>query len=289
MIRNMDPAFDLPEYLQRIGIDQALRPDVAALRLLHRAHLAAIPFENLDVQMGLAVRMDVESLQRKMVDGRRGGYCFEQNTLFAHALRAVGFECHLCEARIRQNAGGVVRPRTHMVLKVICAGRTWLADVGFGGDGILEPVAIDAGPTPQYGRTFRIENEDRQWVLQVETADGWDDLYAVVPQPVFAVDFEVANWYTSTHPDSPFVRTLTAQLSTLAVRHVLRDLTYTIYTGEGVESRDVAREDLHALLRETFHIDVPATATFRALDEHAPTALPLVGHSHHTLPFRPRQ
>jgi len=284
----MEPAFDLPEYLQRIGIDQEPLPDVPTLRLLHRAHLGAIPFENLDIQMGLAVRMDMESLQRKMVDRRRGGYCFEQNTLFAHALREIGFECHLCEARVRQNAGGVVRPRTHMVLKVICAGRTWLADVGFGGEGILEPVAIDAGPTAQYGRTFRIENEDRQWVLKVETADGWDDLYAVVPQPVFAVDFEVANWYTSTHPDSPFVRTLTAQVSTPAVRHVLRNLTCTTYTGEIVESREIARADLHAVLREIFQIDVPATATFRALDEHAPTPLPAAGQSHHTLPFRPK-
>ena len=284
----MDPAFDLPAYLRRIGMNQELRPDMPTLRLMHRAHLGAVPFENLDIQMGLPIRLDPGSLQRKIVGQRRGGYCFEQNMLFALALQAVGFECHLCEARVRQNAGGVIRPRTHLVLKVICAGRTWLADVGFGGDGILEPVAIDAGANPQYGRSFRIVNEDRQWVLQVEQADGWNDLYAVVPQPVFAVDFEVANWYTSTHPESPFVRTLTAQLTTLAVRYVLRNLTFTAHMGTDVESREISRPELHALLRDTFHIDVPANARFRAIDGDGPALLPETGHSRHQLPFPPK-
>lgn len=287
MIRRMEPAFDLPAYLRRIGVTQELRPDAATLRLLHREHLAVIPFENLDIQMGLPVRLDIESLQRKMVDQRRGGYCFEQNTLFAHALRAIGYECHLCEARVRWNAGGAIRPRTHMVLKVICAGRTWLADVGFGGEGILEPVAIDAGATPQHGRTFRIENEDRQWVLQLARTDGWDDLYAVVPVPVFPVDFEVGNWFTSSHPDSPFVRTLLAQLSTLGARHSLRNLVYTCTTGEDVQRREIARHELHALLRETFNIDIPAHARFRAIDGDGPASVADAGRHAPPLPFRP--
>lgn len=266
----MDEPFDLAAYLGRIGVDANPRPDVPTLGVLHRAHLAAIPFENLDIQMGKAISLDPTVLQEKMVRRRRGGYCFEHNMLFVHALRAIGFECHTCEARVRQNAAGVLRERTHMVLKVVCAGRTWLADVGFGGDGIIGPVAIDGSASEQFGRVYRIINEDRMWVLQVERPGGWDDLYAILPVPVFPVDFVVANWFTSTHPESRFVKTLTAQRSTPEARHVLRNLTYSVHRGDQVESRDIARAELVPLLRDTFLIDVPEDSRFRAVDGSSP-------------------
>jgi len=266
MIRPMDTAFDLPAYLRRIAVETAPQPDVPTLGVLHRAHLAAIPFENLDIQLGRPVRLDAGSLQEKLVRHRRGGYCFEHNTLFAHALRAIGFEVHTCEARVRQNAEGVLRPRTHMVLKIVCAGRTWLADVGFGGSGVIDPVAIDGSTSTQYGSSYRINNIDRQWVLQEEGPAGWNDLYAILPLPVFPVDFEVANWFTSTHPESPFVKTLTAQRVTPDVRYILRNLTLTTFRAGQVETREVPRADLGALLRDVFGIDVPEDARYRGLD-----------------------
>lgn len=262
----MDEQFDLAAYLRRIGVETNPQPDVPTLGALHRAHLRAIPFENLDIQMGKAISLDPAALQAKMVRQRRGGYCFEQNTLFVHALRAIGFECLTCEARVRQNAAGVLRERTHMVLKVVCAGRTWLADVGFGGDGIVSPVAIDGSSSEQFGRVFRIVNNDRMWVLQAERPGEWDDLYAILPVPVFPIDFVVANWFTSTHPESRFVKTLTAQRSTPEERYVLRNLTYSIHRGDRVESRDIQRAELVPLLRDIFLIDVPEGATFRAID-----------------------
>lgn len=172
----MDTAFDLPAYLRRVGIDATPRADLATLCALHRAHVDAIPFENLEIQMGGAVRLDPQALQAKMVARRRGGYCFEQNALFALALGAVGFAPLTCEARVRQGAAGAIRPRTHMVLVVPCEGRDWLADVGFGGDGLMEPIALDGASSEQAGRMMRVAGEGRFRVVQHLRGAEWEDL-----------------------------------------------------------------------------------------------------------------
>jgi N-hydroxyarylamine O-acetyltransferase len=259
-------AFDLGKYLARIGYSGPARPDLATLTALHRAHVIAIPFENLDIQMGGTVRLDPETLQAKMVGRRRGGYCFEQNNLFLLALGAIGFDAETCEARVRQHAGGLLRPRTHMLLRVRCEGREWLADVGFGGDGLIEPIAPDGTSTEQLGVLYRVVDEGSLRVLQRRGADGWDDLYALLPDPVFPIDFEVANWFTSTHPRSPFVLNLTAQRMIDGTRHILRNLTYAMASGTHVDARGVSRSELVPLLRDTFDLDVPADARFLALD-----------------------
>src|SRR5688572_23000352 len=143
--------FDLSAYLARVGQPPGSGADAATLARLHRAHLAAIPFENLDIQMGLPVELDAVSLQGALVMRRRGGYCFQQNALFRLALSALGFTVHAREARVRFAATLPVPPRTHMVLVVPIDGVEWLVDVGFGANGIAEPIPVDAGPTMQDG------------------------------------------------------------------------------------------------------------------------------------------
>ncbi len=256
---------DLGAYLRRIGWTGSPRPDLLTLRAWHRAHLGAIAFENLDIQMGLRIRLDLASLQDKMVQRRRGGYCHEHNTLFRHVLEAAGFEVAHCEARVRQSAGSF-RPRTHLTLKVPCEGRTWLADVGFGGDGPLEPVPLDGETSEQFGDRFRVVPEGSLAVLQRLSASGWEDLYAIEPRSVHPVDVELATWFTSTHPSSPFVNTLTAQRTTPGARQVLRNLAYTVTRGADVTTRAVERAALAPLLRDAFGLDVPENATFRAID-----------------------
>jgi N-hydroxyarylamine O-acetyltransferase len=103
-------------------------------------------------------------------------------------------------------------------------------------------------------------------VLQVEAPEGWRDLYGVLPDPVHPIDYVVANWYTSTHPDSRFVLTLTAQRIIEDTRHILRNLTYAVARGWAIDTRDIARAELVPLLRDTFGLDVPPEACFRALD-----------------------
>jgi N-hydroxyarylamine O-acetyltransferase len=258
--------FDLEKYLERIGYSRAAGPDPATLTALHRAHVHAIPFENLEIQMGGSIKLDPETLQAKMVRRRRGGYCFEQNNLLLLALRSIGFTVEAREARVRQNDGGVVRPRTHMVLTVRCEDREWLADVGFGGDGLVEPMALDGGASEQAGVFYRVATEGATRVLQREVDGAWEDLYAVQPESPVAVDFEVGNWFTSTYPRSPFVLTLTAQRVIQNTRHILRNLTYSIARGRKTEVREISRGELVPLLRGTFDLDVPEDARFLALD-----------------------
>jgi N-hydroxyarylamine O-acetyltransferase len=263
-------AFDLPAYLARIGQPPPAQADLATLTTLHRAHLAAIPFENLDIQIGLPIDLDPASLQAALVRRRRGGYCFQQNALFRLALDALGFSTRPLEARVRWQADGATRARTHMVLSVVIEGIAWLADVGFGGDGIVEPIAFDGSETVQDGWSFRVAREQRLHVLQRKEADGWRDLYAFADDAVPPIDYVVGNWYTSTHPESTVVQTLTAQRMVDRTRHVLRNLSYGIAVAGGEwQIRAVTREELVPLLRDVFGLDVPDNVTIRALDRDA--------------------
>jgi len=266
--------FDAEAYLRRIGLSEPPSANLAGLRALHHAHRVTIPFENLDIQLGRSIKLDLASLQAKLIGARRGGYCFEQNTLFLHALCAFGFEVMPCEARVRPPGSDRITPRTHMVLIARIDGAEWLVDVGFGGSGPIEPVALRDESQDQFGWRYRVMPGDEGHVLQLhergvrgrEQGAGWRDLYVFVPEPRYPIDFEVANWFTSTHPESRFVVTLTVQLTTPEARHVLHDLTYTRSTPYGEESREIERDDLIALLGDTFGIELPPDARLRALD-----------------------
>ncbi len=193
---------DLDAYLERIGLSG--RPSIEQL---HRAHLTSIPFENLDPHQGLPVSLEVEDIERKLVTERRGGYCFEQNLLLKAALEALGAEVDMFLARTRLGGQpGVVRPRSHLLLRVSENGANWHADVGFGARGIFEPIPFGLGRVHEHsGWSFRIVEDGSELVLQKQTGDEWDDLYSFLPQPVPLVDVETANWWTSTHPRSLFV------------------------------------------------------------------------------------
>jgi N-hydroxyarylamine O-acetyltransferase len=260
--------FDLRAYLIRIGCEarpQGATPTVLAD--LHERHVGAIPFENLDVRLGRPIRLDLAALQAKLVTARRGGYCFEQNTLFAAALRALGFEVATLEARVRPPGATSLLPRTHMVLRVVCGGREWLTDVGFGGDGPLRPVPFDGEVAEQPGGPYRLVAEGPLRALQVRRQGAWGDLYAFGPEPALPVDFEVASHFTSTHPGSPFVRTLTVQHSTAEARSILRGRTWTERRGDEVETHEITTDEACVLIRDRIGLDVPEVDLLRALGE----------------------
>ena len=261
----MSSDLDLGAYLRRIGLAVAPAADLAGLKSLHFAHATHIPFENLDIQLGLPIRLDLSSLQAKLVDRRRGGYCFEQNTLFHAVLQHLGFEVATCEARVRLGAPERL-PRTHMALRVRLDAEYWLADVGFGGEGLLEPLPLDGAPHAQFLNTYRVVPEGPRQLLQSFHHGAWEDLYALEPEPVFPIDFEVGNHYTSTHPESRFLKTLTAQLPGPEVRRILRNRAYAELRGDQVEGRELRPEELIPTLRDQFGLDVPEGARFRALE-----------------------
>ncbi|TMC10160.1 MAG: arylamine N-acetyltransferase [Chloroflexi bacterium] len=190
---------DVPAYLARVGIAALPGPTAAGLRDLHRAHVLAIPFENLDIVLGRGIDVSLPAVQAKLVARRRGGYCYEHNTLFGAVLDRAGFEVTRLAARVRLGAS-FVRARTHMLLVVQAEGRPWLADVGFGGDGLLEPVPLEHGQTSRQGEwTYRVVREDGpwNWALHARRPDGWVELYGFTLEPQHPIDYVMANHFTS--------------------------------------------------------------------------------------------
>jgi N-hydroxyarylamine O-acetyltransferase len=253
----------LDAYLRRIELALPQGRDLATLNALHAAHVNAIPFENLDILLGRDIRIDLEHVVAKLVGARRGGYCFEQNTLFLAVLRELGFAAVPMEARVRVGTAAVL-PRTHMVLQVDLDGERWLSDVGFGAEGPFAPVPMNGAATAlAAGLVYRVAAERDLRVLQMRRDGVWTDQYAFLETPVYPVDFEVANWFTSTHPKSPFVQRLTVQRTTPHVRHVLRYPVYSTITEAGTHTREIVRAELIPMLHDVFRIDLPEDTVFQ--------------------------
>jgi N-hydroxyarylamine O-acetyltransferase len=258
----MDKPFGLEDYLRRIDYVASGQPTLSELHGLHLAHSCRIPFENIDPLLGRPVRLDLDSLQAKLIHARRGGYCFEQNTLFAAALEALGFEVTRLAARVRMGATRLLA-RTHMLLKVDVDGASWIADVGFGADGLLQPVPLVSDqPVVQSHWSYRAIEEGGLWVLQSLRDAAWQDLYAFTTEPQFAVDFEMANHFTATYPESVFVRMLTAQLPTPEARHCLRNRQYQIQQGDLSSQQILGDDELHEVLVRRLGLELsPETVT----------------------------
>ncbi|MEU7075424.1 arylamine N-acetyltransferase [Streptomyces narbonensis] len=255
---------DLDAYLARIGYDIGrdgeLSTDLRTLKAVHRAHVRSIPFENLDVALGRQVPLDLKSLQAKLVGRRRGGYCYEQNSLLAAALERIGFPVAGRGARNRTR-GAALPPVTHALLVVQVEGEQWLADVGFGWQGPLEPVPLrDGARVEQGGWTFgaRVEDEGIH-VLRTLRPHGWTDLYAFSPQTLYPADFMVMNHFSSSHPESRFLGQVVAQRPGAEVRRALvRETLTSVRTDGATEERVVTVGELVATLEEDFGIEVDA-------------------------------
>jgi len=263
--------FDLESYFRRIGYAGARAPTYAVLEALHLAHATHIPFENLDVLLKRPIRLDLASLQDKLVRGGRGGYCFEQNLLFAGALRAAGFSLTPLAARVRYRAPAPM-PRTHMLLLVETGDGAWLADVGFGGEGLLLPVAFEAGrETVQFAWRYRVVSDTPGlWLLQSERDGAWLDLYSFSLEAQTLPDYEMANHYLCTHPASRFRQTLTVQLPTPAARHILRNLELIEDRGTKISSRTLSGpEERLEVLADIFGLRLPAGTQFHLADATA--------------------
>jgi N-hydroxyarylamine O-acetyltransferase len=249
---------DLDAYLRRIDYRGELKPTRSALEALHLAHATHIPFENIDALIRRPILLDLASLQAKLVAAGRGGYCFEQNGLFAAVLRHVGFDVTTLAARVRYRVTQAL-PRTHMTLLVQAEGEEFLADVGFGASGLLAPVPFGTGEVSYQSHwSYRIIQEEKLWLLQTLQAGVWTDLYAFSLEPQQPADYEMANYYVSTNPASRHVHTLTAQKITPEARYTLRGSEFVVDHGTNVTTRQLsAGDDIPALLAQTFGLRLP--------------------------------
>jgi N-hydroxyarylamine O-acetyltransferase len=255
---------DLDAYFNRIGYSGDRQPTLDVLNALHLAHATHIPFENLDILLGRPIRLDLASLQAKLVAGHRGGYCFEHNLLFRAILEALGFAVKPLAARVRLGHP-TVRARTHMLLMATVANVPFIADVGFGGGGLLHPIPlVEAQPVRHYAWDFRLAREGSGWVLQSLSDGQWMDLYAFTLERQYRIDYEVANYYVSTHPDAQFTQGLFVQQATPEARYFLHAHTLTVDRGPDGETVLTLTDNAErlAVLAETFGLHFPPGTTF---------------------------
>lgn len=273
--------FDLDAYFARIGYGGAATPELATLRALHAAHVAAIPFESLDPLTGRPVHLDLARLQAKLVRSRRGGYCFEQNHLFRGALQAIGFAVTGLGARVvwMSPPDAPLGPRLHMLLKVDLAEGPYLADVGFGAHLLDAPLRLEAGPeqiTPT--ATYRLQREGDLFALAVRLGDEWRRAYVFDLTPQLASDYAVANWYAATHPDFLFTSMLVVERLTAEARWNLVDtrLTERRRDGQTSERTLASAVELAQALDEVFDLEppIPAAEVFAKIDAPEAAAAP---------------
>lgn len=252
---------DVNAYLNRIGYSGPRTATLETLRALQALHPSSIPFENLDTLAGRPVRLDLPSLERKLVQSRRGGYCFEQNLLFKHALGALEFDVAALAARVVwERPKDEVRARTHMVLLVALGERRFVCDVGFGG---LTPTApIELTPeveqlTPH--ETFRVVRMATDFAVEAHVRGQWKRLYRFDLQEQLEVDIEVLNHYVMSHAESPMRNRLLAARVAADRRFGLGNGTFSVHHLHGAsEQRRVAGvAELRRLLESTFAVDVP--------------------------------
>lgn len=263
--------YELDEYLARIGYSGARVASLDTLEAVHLAHAQSIPFENLDPLLGRPVRLDARSLHRKIVSNDRGGYCFEHNMLFGHALTALGFEVAGLSARVLWNRpADATTPRDHMLLLVDLDDRAYIADVGFGALTLTAPLRLEPNveqETPH--ERFRLLKRGGVFELQVSVRRRWTPLYRFDLQEQIAADYEVTNWYLSNHPRSQFVTGLMAARPDQDRRFSLRNTELIVHHVDGVtEGRPLTTAAaLRAALEDIFLLTLPDTPKLaRALE-----------------------
>lgn len=217
-------------YFERIKYSQSPVVNLQTLRELHLLHLQHIPYENIDVFCHQGVKLDLETLTRKILLRQRGGYCFEQNGLFFTALTELGFKCHANMARVHRNRpqpGG----RTHHINLVELDGQTWICDVGFGGSGFREPLMLQVDvEVEQLGEIYRLhENVEHGFYVQKKMGPAWEPLYTFKIEPAMPIDIAMASFYTSRSPDHVFLDAIIGTRMTARGRVTLSDHTFKVF------------------------------------------------------------
>ncbi|MDF1818270.1 MAG: arylamine N-acetyltransferase [Immundisolibacteraceae bacterium] len=268
---------DLEAYFSRISDQGSRQPTLATLNRLIAAHVRAIPFENLSILLGQPISMELDQIEAKLVHGGRGGYCFEQNTLFQQILQGLGYSVQPISARVRlQRPRSFMPARTHLFLRVEIDQQSWLVDVGVGA---LSPTAalrleLDTPqPTPHETRRivstgewqgFEQRAPDAALFHQVQLNGQWEDVCEFTLEPMHPIDRELGNWFTSTHPDSHFRNRLVVALATETGRKTLLNNEFKYRDADGqAQSRQLETDqEILALLASEFGLEFPPETRF---------------------------
>lgn len=257
-------------YLQRLGYDTPPAPTLQTLQALQLRHVCTFAFESLSTLMRVPVPIDLPSVEQKVLLEGRGGYCYELNQMFLSLLQALGFDARGITGRVVMGGPPDAHTaRTHRLSLVTLDGVRYISDVGFGGMVPSSPLQLDteavqATAHEPYRLTF---DGQGSYTLWAQVGEEWRGLYVFDLQEQAAIDYEIGNWYVSTHPDSPFVGQLKVARLAPGKRHTLNNANYAVhYLDRPSEKRTLGSADeLLDLLTETFGIRVPAGTTLRQI------------------------
>lgn len=267
---------EVTAYLDRIGYHGPHEATAETLRMLHAAHAFAVPFENLDIHLGRTISLDPASLFDKIVRRRRGGYCFELNGLFALLLERLGFSVRHLMARVLWGQTEV-SPLSHRVLLVETGGERWIADVGFGGNGLIAAIPLAAGHEErQYADRFRVmsvangedrrdprrrdpldaRHKDRQeYRIDCLVKDVWEPMYSFTTESYLPVDYTYANYFHSHSPESLFTQKRLCTKPTPNGRIILQNRALKIrHDGQSQTQALKTPEAYRAMLADHFGI-----------------------------------
>lgn len=240
-------------YLHRIGYQGSLAPTVETLRQLHRAHMLAVPFENLDVILGDSISLSLPAIYNKIVKRRRGGFCYELNSLFGWLLEELGFAVTRLSARVFDD-GRSGAEFDHLAL-LIELEEPWLADVGFG-DSFLDPLRLDAAKAmDQQGSAYRLIDSNADKILQRWRESGWESLYNLSLSARQLADFGDRCRYQQTSPQSHFTQKAICSIATVDGRITLSNHRLIVTTNGQRQVREITSEvEYRSLLKSCFGI-----------------------------------
>lgn len=251
---------DIDAYLGRIGLTDRPPPTLEGLKALHRAHLAAIPYENFDVQLGRPVTIAVPAIYDKIVGRRRGGWCYEMNGLFGWALGELGFKVTRATGAVMRAAAGDAVIGNHLVLRVDLPEGVHLADVGFG-DGPNEPFAVREGTFDSNGFPYAVERTGDGWWRLVNHPAGGAASFDFDPHPADETRLAAKCDELQTAEASVFVQNAVAFRQTPGAIDVLRGRVALRIRPDGTGKRLIENaDDLIATLKDVFALDLPEAA-----------------------------
>lgn len=247
----------LQQYFARIDCPVVSEPTLATLAILQRNHALTIPFENLNPLLDIPVLLDYDTLFHKLVIDKRGGYCYEQNILFLEVLKTLGFDARGITGRVM--VSGRKHPRrTHMLLLITIEENHYISDVGFGSSAACSPLLLqtDVSQHTPSGDYQLLSDNSNGFILQTKFNGEWRSLYHFDLQEQFHEDFEVGNWYTSTHPEANFKNDLMFSLKGDKCRHTLHNNIFSTYFLDGSKEKRTFNhpEEIRTLLEKTFKI-----------------------------------
>lgn len=253
--------FQAQKYIERLGLDISYAshvPDLTLLNALQYAHVTEVPYENLDILDNIPLKLDEDSLYKKIVENRRGGYCFEVNALLEYLLKALGYKTVNCFARYLRGENKIPMRRHRVIIAesddLDCR---YFVDAGIGERAPRLPLKLLAGvEQEQYGEVYRFEeDESLGWVLWDRHKGEWNRFMSFTEDNQVEEDYLTTSFYCEKHPDSPFNKGNMLSIKTANGRKTVSDNEFRVFDGGDVEVQIIRNKaELNKILAEHFGI-----------------------------------